>query len=82
MLTYEYGCRNCKHRFELRQSINDDPVRVCPKCGGEVERIIGAGSGIVMKGGAKSGGDSIAPCGSSATCCGSNTPCAVRPCGK
>jgi len=46
---YEYQCVPEHHRFEVRQGINDDPVRTCPECGGEVRRVIHP-VGIVFKG--------------------------------
>ena len=30
--------------------MSEDPIKVCPSCGGEVRRIIGGGSGIIFKG--------------------------------
>jgi putative FmdB family regulatory protein len=50
MPTYEYECRSCQHRFEKFQSMSEDPVRVCPVCGGSVRRVIGGGMGIIFKG--------------------------------
>lgn len=50
MPTYEYECRVCSYTFEAFQSINDDPIKTCPLCGGEVKRLIGGGSGIIFKG--------------------------------
>ena len=50
MPTYEYECRSCKHRFEEFQSINDDPIRNCPKCGKSVRQLFGGGMGIIFKG--------------------------------
>ena len=50
MPTYEYECRVCNHTFEKFQSMSDDPVRVCPKCGGAVRRLIGGGTGVIFKG--------------------------------
>jgi len=50
MPTYEYECRSCKHRFEEFQNINDDPIKICPKCGKPVRRLIGGGLGIIFKG--------------------------------
>jgi putative FmdB family regulatory protein len=46
---YEYQCLPEKHTFEVRQSINDEPVQVCPVCGGPVRRVIHP-VGIVFKG--------------------------------
>ena len=50
MPTYEYRCKSCKHRFEVFQSMTANPISVCPKCGGEVERLIGTGAGPIFKG--------------------------------
>jgi putative FmdB family regulatory protein len=50
MPTYEYECERCGHRFERFQRISDDPVRICPECGGTVRRVISTGGGIVFKG--------------------------------
>ncbi|HOV94253.1 MAG TPA: zinc ribbon domain-containing protein [Spirochaetales bacterium] len=50
MPTYEYECRSCHHTFEKFQSMSDQPVKVCPKCGGVVHRKIGGGLGIIFKG--------------------------------
>jgi putative FmdB family regulatory protein len=50
MPTYEYECRSCKHRFEEFQSITDEPLRKCPKCGKSVRRLFGGGMGIIFKG--------------------------------
>jgi putative FmdB family regulatory protein len=37
---YEYRCKSCKHQFEVIQKFSDDPIRVCPKCGLEVEQLL------------------------------------------
>jgi len=51
MPTYEYKCRACDHRFEAFQSITEDPLEKCPKCGNySVERLISAGGGLIFKG--------------------------------
>lgn len=50
MPTYEYECRACNHAFELFQAMSDEPVKVCPQCGGSVRRMIGGGTGIIFKG--------------------------------
>lgn len=51
MPTYDYKCGNCQHKFEQFQSITAKPLRKCPKCGKlGVQRLIGAGAGIIFKG--------------------------------
>ena len=58
MPTYEYSCAKCGHRFEVFQSITDQPLRTCPKeqCQlkrwgkGVVTRLISAGAGLIFKG--------------------------------
>lgn len=50
MPTYPYECQKCGHTFEKFQSIQDKPVRTCPKCKGRVKRLIGAGAGLIFKG--------------------------------
>src|SRR4051812_33946418 len=58
MPTYEYVCLKCDHPFEVVQSMNDAPLKTCPKelCGikkggrGNVKRAIGAGAGFFLKG--------------------------------
>lgn len=42
MPLYEYQCTECGHRFERIQSFSAEPVKECPVCEGEVERLISA----------------------------------------
>lgn len=49
MPTYEYK-REDGTRFELKQSINDDPLEKCPETGQKVKRVISGGGGVVYKG--------------------------------
>jgi putative FmdB family regulatory protein len=46
---YEYQCKQCQHRFEKIQSFSAPEEKVCPVCGGEVEKLISAPS-IQFKG--------------------------------
>jgi putative FmdB family regulatory protein len=39
MPLYEYQCDACGHRFETIQKFSDPPVEVCPKCGGQVQKL-------------------------------------------
>ena len=50
MPTYEYECLECRYRFDVFQSMKDNPLEICEKCGGRVKRLIGSGSGIIFKG--------------------------------
>ncbi len=49
MPTYMYKCRDCGHRFEEVQGFHDEPVGICPDCGGVVQRVIG-NVGVTFKG--------------------------------
>jgi putative FmdB family regulatory protein len=51
MPTYDYACSACGHRFEEFQSMQSEPLRKCPACKkARLERLIGAGSGVIFKG--------------------------------
>ncbi len=49
MPIYEYLCESCSHKFEVKQSIKDDPVAACERCGKPVRRLISS-PGIMFKG--------------------------------
>ena len=49
MPTYEYRCDECGERHEVVQSFQDDPLTVCPACGGPLRKVFGA-IGVVFKG--------------------------------
>jgi putative FmdB family regulatory protein len=38
MPIYEYRCSKCESHFEKMQKISDEPLKVCEKCGGELEK--------------------------------------------
>lgn len=42
MPLYEYECGSCGHRFERIQKFSDPPETTCPKCGGELHKLMGA----------------------------------------
>lgn len=58
MPTYQYKCSKCAGEFEAMQSMKDKPLTKCEllvgrakkKCGGRVQRQIGAGAGLIFKG--------------------------------
>jgi putative FmdB family regulatory protein len=81
--TYEYECDECGQRFEQFQSIKADPIQQCPRCGGNVRRLIGSGAAIIFKGAGFHATDyrrSNIRCGREGPCCGRNAPCDQPPC--
>jgi putative FmdB family regulatory protein len=42
MPLYEYQCTNCSERVEIIQRVSDPPYGHCPKCGGEMKKLISA----------------------------------------
>lgn len=50
MPTYEYECLNCNERFEIFQKITELPLNRCPKCNGDLKRLVGCGCGLIFKG--------------------------------
>jgi len=50
MPTYDYICDDCDIEFEHFQSMSDEPIRICPHCGGVVRRLIGSGTGLIFNG--------------------------------
>lgn len=50
MPTYEYKCKACGFRFEKFQSIKDEALQICPSCGGELQRLLSGGVGLIFKG--------------------------------
>lgn len=49
MPIYEYVCQACSYRFEVKQSIKDEPIKSCARCGREVNKIISSPA-IMFKG--------------------------------
>lgn len=40
MPLYEYACQSCGERVEIIQKLSDPPYSHCPKCGGEMRKLI------------------------------------------
>lgn len=40
MPIYEYQCTQCQERMEIIQKLSDPPYSHCPKCGGEMKKLI------------------------------------------
>ena len=49
MPTYQYTCTECGEPLEEVQKFSDDPLTVCPVCGGKLRKVFSA-VGIVFKG--------------------------------
>lgn len=51
MPTYDYLCSACGHHFEEFQSMSAKELRKCPECKkNKLDRLIGAGAGVIFKG--------------------------------
>lgn len=51
-MTYEYVCMSCHHEWEAEQSISEDALKDCPRCGKpEAKRQVSGGAGFILKGG-------------------------------
>ena len=49
MPTYEFVCKSCGRHTEMFQRISDEPLSVCPHCGGELRKVYHPAS-ILLKG--------------------------------
>jgi putative FmdB family regulatory protein len=47
--TYQYACTSCGEQTEAVQRFTDDPLTVCPVCGGGLRKVFSP-VGIVFKG--------------------------------
>ena len=50
MPNYEYKCDVCGHKFEELQSIKDDPLQECPRCGEKTLRRLFGVPGLKFNG--------------------------------
>ena len=49
MPLYEYQCRSCQTRTDIRHGFKETTTEVCPACGGPLQRLFNP-AGIVFKG--------------------------------
>lgn len=49
MPIYEYKCKKCSKHHEIMQKITDEPLSVCPACGGAMKKLI-SNTSFVLKG--------------------------------
>jgi putative FmdB family regulatory protein len=38
MPIYEYKCKDCGEHYERRQKVTDEPLKICEKCSGTLEK--------------------------------------------
>lgn len=71
MLTYVYETTSADkpvHRFEVMQSMKDEPLRVHPESGEPVRRVISGGLGVLVPGAAAAAQTKRGTCGSHCGC--------------
>ncbi len=49
MPIYGYKCTQCGHEFEVQQKFSDEPLQVCPKCQGKLNKVFYP-AGVIFKG--------------------------------
>ncbi|MCD6462942.1 MAG: zinc ribbon domain-containing protein [Thermotogae bacterium] len=49
MPIYRYVCTTCEREIEVFQKMSDEPLTVCPHCGGKLVKSIGS-VGVIFKG--------------------------------
>ncbi|MEA2826707.1 MAG: hypothetical protein QOG43_1146 [Actinomycetota bacterium] len=49
MPKYEYACKSCGERIEVKQSFTDDALTECPSCRGPLRKVFSS-PGIVLRG--------------------------------
>jgi putative FmdB family regulatory protein len=49
MPIYGYRCKSCGHEFEILQKMSDKALTTCPKCSGELAKVMYP-VGVVFKG--------------------------------
>jgi putative FmdB family regulatory protein len=49
MPIYEYECDDCGKRCEVIQKFNDEPLSICPECGGNLHKLVSQSS-FILKG--------------------------------
>ncbi len=78
MPTYEYACKSCDEHLEVVQSFHDDPLELCPACGGPLRKVF-SGVGIVFKGSGFYKTDSRGSKSASSPSSGTSTGTASKP---
>jgi putative FmdB family regulatory protein len=40
MPIYEYACQKCKEKVEVIQRVGEEPLKICPHCGGRLKKLL------------------------------------------
>jgi putative FmdB family regulatory protein len=49
MPVYEYQCQQCGKELEVTQRITDESLKICPSCGGALQKLI-SNTSFILKG--------------------------------
>ena len=49
MPIYEYACDDCRKQCEVIQKVTDEPISICPDCGGQMHKLVSQTS-FILKG--------------------------------
>ncbi len=74
MPIYEYQCEVCNTIIEAFQKISDEPMKTCPKCSGDLKKLISMNSFQLKGGGWYADGYS----GSASSCAGAGACSAAK----
>jgi putative FmdB family regulatory protein len=50
MPTYDYECTKCGDQFCAEQSMTDEPLKKCKKCGGKLQKLLPKSLNLIFKG--------------------------------
>lgn len=50
MPNYAYRCKKCGRESTHFQGITEEPLKICPYCGGEMIRLLSGGAAVIYKG--------------------------------
>jgi len=50
MITYTYQCKECEHKFDIKQRITEDSLTKCPECKKESLQKVIQPSNVWFKG--------------------------------
>jgi putative FmdB family regulatory protein len=85
MPLYEYRCRSCDNLYQRIERVSEPSIAVCPECGGEARRLLGApalqfkGSGWYVNDYGKGNGNGATPAETEKAAAAAESPAPSRP---